>query len=215
MAHRVWVAIRQNAGESIWRALSGDSGWPIRSRIRDWSWGLEDNSIWHGIRAYDEAPMRAEQRFLDTYVVPNDARAPAHFNGLVSGYWLGRQLALLVRRPRVLAVDEAGRLHSDRGMAIEYRDGWGFWSWHKVAVPKKVVLAPETFTRNDFLRAHDVEVHLETNKAFCDHCVMRDSVSTPVDSSSSLFPCTSPSCFTRLCSSAPPRVDMAAPRDYI
>lgn len=114
--------------------------------------------VWNGVRAYNRASVLACYHFLDTYLAPNAAHALAPFNALVSGYWTGRELALLVRRPRVLALDQEGRVHSATGRCVEYRDGWGFYAWHGVRVPERVILAPETLTREDFLSEQDVEV---------------------------------------------------------
>ena len=51
-----------------------------------------------------------------------------------------------------------GRLHSATGQCMEYRDGWGFYAWHGVRVPERVILAPEQLTREDFLQEPNVEV---------------------------------------------------------
>jgi hypothetical protein len=40
-------------------------------------------------------------------------------------------------------------LHSATGKCIEYHDGWGFYAWHGVHVPERVILAPEALTRDD------------------------------------------------------------------
>lgn len=91
--------------------------------------GPHGYSLWQSIRAYDEAPTLAWMHFYDAYFAPNQAHGLASFSCQVSGYWLGRKLALVVRRPHLLSRDEAGRLHSARGKATEYRDGWGFYAW--------------------------------------------------------------------------------------
>jgi hypothetical protein len=100
----------------------------------------------------------AEVRFYDEYHAHNEAHALAHFNEQVSGHWLGQAVALLVRKPQILSLDEAGRLHNATGRCVEYRDGWGFWAWHGVQVPEQVILAPETLTRADFVAEPNVEV---------------------------------------------------------
>src|SRR5262249_47263755 len=51
-----------------------------------------------------------------------------------------------------------GRLHNATGTCMEYRDGWGVYAWHGMAVPEKVILAPERLSREDFLSERDVEV---------------------------------------------------------
>ena len=121
-------------------------------------WGSVEDSVWASVRAYHETPWLAVYHFFAEYLAPNDLQALAHFNERVSGHRLGRAVALLVRRPTALCRDAAGRLHSATGKCLEYRDGWGCYAWHGVRVPERVILAPETLTRDDFLNERDVEV---------------------------------------------------------
>src|ERR1051326_778015 len=106
-----------------------------------------ETSVRPSVRAYEVAPWLAYARFFDEYLAPNALHALAHFNEQVSGYWLGKRGALVVRRPRLLTRDAAGRLHSATSRCIEYHDGWGFYAWHGVRVPERVILAPEKLTR--------------------------------------------------------------------
>jgi hypothetical protein len=96
--------------------------------------------------------------FSATYLAPNEAQSLARFNELVSGYWLGQEVALVVRHPNILALDPAGRLHSATGPCLEYPDGWGFYAWHGVRVPQKIILAPEQLTFQDWREAPNMEV---------------------------------------------------------
>ena len=102
--------------------------------------------------------MLAFFHFFDVYLAPNELHALAHFNELVSGYWLGTESALIVRRPRRLCLDAEGCLHNTSGKCIEYHDNWGFYAWHGVRVPEQVILAPKTLTREDFLSESNLEV---------------------------------------------------------
>jgi hypothetical protein len=154
----IWERVRDGVGWNVWHAVGDSVRSPVPARIRDRAWGRTDYSLWQSIRAYDEAPTLAWMHFYDAYFAPNQAHDLASFSCLVSGYWLGRKLALVVRRPHLLSRDEAGRLHSARGKAIEYRDGWGFYAWHGVRVPEHFILAPETLTREDFLSAPNIEM---------------------------------------------------------
>lgn len=85
-------------------------------------------------------------------------RALCGFNQLLSGYWLGAEVALLVRRPKILSLDAAGHLHNASGKCVEYHDGWGFYAWHEVPVSARIILEPETLTRDDFLNEPNLEV---------------------------------------------------------
>jgi hypothetical protein len=150
--------VRTTVGERLWLGIGNSVGYrPVYDRIRDRGGSIEESSLWHSICAYDEADELANLLFLDTYFASNEAHALARFNQLVSGYWLGKELALIVRRPRVLSLDTEGRLHNATGKCIEYHDGWGFYAWHGVRVPERVILTPEALTRDDFLREGNIE----------------------------------------------------------
>ncbi len=129
-----------------------------RKRLRADVRANMSQSVWSSVRAYEDAGELAFYRFFDEYLEPNDLAYLAHFNERISGYWLGKREAILVRRPRLLARDAQGRLHSARGKCMEYHDGWGFYAWHGVRVSEQVILAPETLTREDFLNAPNLEV---------------------------------------------------------
>jgi hypothetical protein len=45
-------------------------------------------------------------------------------------YSLHPDFAMVCDRPRLLKRDAGGRLHANRGAAIEWRDGWGLCFWH-------------------------------------------------------------------------------------
>ena len=138
--HRVWEAVRERVGERIWQAVADEVNWPLSPRIRDRGWGNDDHAIWHSIRAYDEAPSLALTQYLGWPIALEQSHPLAHFNFMASGYWLGKDVALVVRKPRLLAFDDAGRLHSATGRSVEYRDGWGFFAWRGVPVSERVIL---------------------------------------------------------------------------
>lgn len=151
--------MRTLVGDRIWRAVGTAAGWPLDLDTRAHEWFGADLSLWHSISAYDAAPWLIVLRYFDAYLAPNRAGALARFNELVSGYWLGKSVALVVRKPRILARDERGRLHSISGPAVEYPDGWGFWAWHGVRVPERAIATPaEHLTRDDFLKEPNLEV---------------------------------------------------------
>lgn len=116
------------------------------------------DSVRASVQAYYTAHEFAFFRFFDVYLAPHALHALAHFNELVSGYWLGQEVALLVRRPTVLTRDSEGRLHSLGGKCLAYLDGWGFYAWHGLRVPEQVILAPERLSREDFFKEPNVEV---------------------------------------------------------
>jgi hypothetical protein len=114
--------------------------------------------LWSSVRAYQDASWLASCLYFERYCEPNDVTPLAQLNQLVSGYWLGRDLALLVRRPRQLLLDTAGRLHSETGPCVRYGDGWTVHAWHGIGVPERVITTPEQLTAQDWSAARNVEV---------------------------------------------------------
>lgn len=158
VTRQVEEAVRTNVGERVWHAVGETAGRPVPAQIRDELWGRAQFAIWHSIAAFDEAPRLAELRFYDTYLTHLAGDALAQLNELVAGYWLGASVALLVRRPQCLSVDVEGRLHGASSPCVEYRDGLALYAWHGVQVPARVILEPESLTRNDFPDERNVEV---------------------------------------------------------
>jgi hypothetical protein len=117
-----------------------------------------DSAARDSIMSFEDVRYGAVYAFLARYFPPNRAEAFDWVSQRVCGYWLGNDLALVVRRPRLLARDGAGQLHSEVGACVEFGDDWGFYAWHGVRVPKKMILAPQTLTARDFFRARDLEV---------------------------------------------------------
>lgn len=116
------------------------------------------NSVWASVWAYAGEPWLAFYQFFHEVFEENKLIHLARFNAMVSGYRLGSKEAWLVRKPVRLERDEQGRLHSADGMCMHYRDGWGFYAWHGVHVPERVILDPDRLTREDFLTESNVEV---------------------------------------------------------
>jgi hypothetical protein len=154
MQASVRVSVWEHVWEHVWERME-DS---VVGSVEESVWERMEASVYASVRAYREADRLALAHFFDVYLAPNDLHALACFNQLVSGYWLRKEAAVLVRRPIVLCLDAEGRLHSETGQCVEYPDGWGFYAWHGVRVPERVILAPERLSRQDWSKAQNAEV---------------------------------------------------------
>ncbi|HEX7736933.1 MAG TPA: hypothetical protein VF458_18955 [Ktedonobacteraceae bacterium] len=156
--------------ESIWMCLDRQVDAALHNRLM-WPWDLlpaidggeDEDSIWNQtawrcIRAYTEQGQLTVCWFLHDVFEPNRLIHLARFNELVSGYDLGHKLAWLVRKPIRIQQDADGLLHAGSGKCLEYRDGWGVYAWHGVVVPERVIVQPETLTREDWLNERNLEV---------------------------------------------------------
>jgi hypothetical protein len=141
-------------GDQLRIQLEGQLGDQLGDQLRSQLW----YQIGRIFVAYYDAGWLVFYRFFDEHYQANDLHALAHFNELVSGYLPCQDLALLVRKPLRLAFDRDRRLHSATGTCVAYRDGWGFYAWHGVQVPERVIRTPEQLTRADFLGAENTEV---------------------------------------------------------
>lgn len=154
----VRASVTAYVDEKVWARVRTST----RPRVKAGLWedikAIVDYSIKASTRAYAVTPAFAVFRFFDTYLSPNAAQALARFNEVVSGYWLGKELALIVRRPTVLSRDADGRLHRATGLCLAYPSGWGIYAWHGVQVPEKLIKEPDQLTRDDFLNAPNLEV---------------------------------------------------------
>lgn len=63
------------------------------------------------------------------------------------GWWIPRWGSCVIQhRPVEIRLSPAGLPHSETGMAVRYRDGWGVWAIDGVVADEQLVLRPETQT---------------------------------------------------------------------
>ncbi|QBD75737.1 hypothetical protein EPA93_06840 [Ktedonosporobacter rubrisoli] len=160
--------IYQSVLDSVEATLWGNTRVSVGVNLRDITWANVEESVWGcqglgdivllSLQAYNDAYWLAFFRFLHEVFEENKLIHWALFNELVSGYRLQSKEAWLVRKPILLECDEQGRLHSASGRCLQYRDGWGWYAWHGVRMPEKIILHPQQLTREDWLQEHNVEV---------------------------------------------------------
>jgi hypothetical protein len=114
--------------------------------------------IYESVQAYFQVSTLGYYRFFHEVFEENDLIHMGRFNEMVSGYHTGCKEAWIVRKPMRLKLDRQGRFHSDDGKCVEYRDGWGFYAWHGLQVPEKIILHPEQITREEWRRESSIEV---------------------------------------------------------
>jgi hypothetical protein len=135
-------ALGVSLGDSQWQSEWARPEDGIKHHIRYAVWGSVNTSV----AGYAMAFWLAYYYPFAVSLGLEALLAFCRFNQLVSGYWLGAEVALLVRRPTILALDAAGRVHNTSGKCVEYRDGWGFYAWHEIPVSARIILEPETLT---------------------------------------------------------------------
>lgn len=66
------------------------------------------------------------------------------------------ECAILIARPRV-ATDQNGDLHCATGPALVWQSGEVEYAWHGIWVPERTVMAPRSYSRDEYLAITDTE----------------------------------------------------------
>src|ERR1700677_3187645 len=67
------------------------------------------------------------------------------------------ECAIIVARPTALRLDDAGNLHAAGKPCIEWSDGNQDFAWHGIWVPEKIVMAPHSYTKDEYLTIANTE----------------------------------------------------------
>lgn len=92
-------------------------------------------------------------------------RDDAEFNAVKEfmhcGVWatiLFEDLAICIAKPNLVHIDEQGNLHSDKGPAIAFDDGYEEYAWHGAWVTEQIIMKPETLTKKQIVGEKNSEV---------------------------------------------------------
>jgi hypothetical protein len=113
-----------------------------------------------GWAQHDSRDLLATHQFLhDVYELKTET-------GCLAGLW---QIALnagwlvphervcwLSDRPSLLQTDAQGRLHSAKGPALMYPDGWSHYAWKGISVPRWIIEQPEEITARMVERQNNI-----------------------------------------------------------
>ena len=120
-------SVRTSAGASVGDSVS------LWASMRD-SVGA---SMWASMRAYFDADEWSYLGFYHKYFKQNNIIWMQLLSENVSGYFFYKNECWLVEKPKTLLL-ENNKLHSIKGKAIEWKDGYGFYFLHGVNFDKKL-----------------------------------------------------------------------------
>lgn len=67
------------------------------------------------------------------------------------------ECAIVIRRPKTLKMDDDGNLHCTTGPAVEWRDGEKDFAYHGTWIPERMVTAPRSYTKAEYLAITNTE----------------------------------------------------------
>jgi hypothetical protein len=119
-----------------------------------WPWWGQFGSWW----SFYDFPVRHMRRFKVPMELAERCDAWVQLSQSLGHWWGFGRIAILSERMSVCEVDDEGRLHSEHGPAIAYRDGTELWAIHGVRVDRRVVEAPEQLTVEEIRQQGNAEV---------------------------------------------------------
>ena len=182
----VWDSVRDSVWASVGDSVGASVGDSVRDSVRasvgDSVWASVWDSVWASVNSYYESSGLAFYDAFRQFGVEGCVR----LDGIMAlhqsaGWWIARKgIALIAERPNRVYRDDAGRLHADDGMAIQWPDQWGIYAWHGVRVPRQVIDAPETLTVQQITAESNAEVRRVMLERFgCDR-YLREMGAEPI-----------------------------------
>ena len=141
---QVWQQVRQQVGQQVeqqveqqvWQQVEQQVWQQVRQQVRQ----QVGDAVWNNSSSYGlwAGWMSWVSFFRDVCRWEDDALsrfALAEALANTGWQWWHSDVLALSDRPRFIKRNAAGRLHSDEGPAIEYRDGWSIYAWHGYRLP--------------------------------------------------------------------------------
>ena len=172
----LWTTLEDSLGDSLENGLVDSLGASLRDRLRTglgdalgdrlenvlgdskvppqhtWWWGQMD-AFWIAFYRFcgEVVGVRYEPASADGLRIMDEICQSC-------GWWYPRDgVCIVCERPSTIRMAE-NRLHCGNGPAVKFRDGWSLYRWHGVAVPEKLILAPDSYTREDYQHEQNAEV---------------------------------------------------------
>ncbi len=145
--------------KTVYTAASAACGFEVNKDTpigeRTWHQWL-GSSFWPGYAAWYDAVLDMTEMARcdagDAYV--KVARSVCY-------WWANTAFVIVCDRPAHIHLDDQGRLHHESAKAIEWRDGWGCYSWHGVRLPQEyehAIHTPSAITVQQVRKCENMEV---------------------------------------------------------
>jgi hypothetical protein len=184
--HSVWTKVvksvetnvRDSIEASVWDSIKFRTGDSVLDSVQD-SILLESDLVWFdalasiedSVNRLDDVRLLAVYRYF--YEVANLTGQTSKISGLwelaqSAGWALPHEnICWVSERPRLLARDDRGRLHSLSGPACAYPDGWAVYAVHGVRVPAYVIERPHEISVQRIATERNGEVQRVMMERYC------------------------------------------------
>ena len=129
---QVWDQVRAQVGAQVWDRV-GDKVWdPVGDQAKEGFFNYGSNGPLLASYCSSVSFFRDVCGWQDPIL---EKFAIAERLTEAGWTWWHSDVFVASDRPLFIHRDADGQLHSEKGHAIEYRDGWGFSCWHGVRIP--------------------------------------------------------------------------------
>jgi hypothetical protein len=166
----VWASVRTNVEASVGGSVEAS----VRIGVLDSVQVSVSDNVWHSVwdsvvgSVWDHVSGSHDAAWLCIYRYFRDVAGLAAQTSKLSGLWelaqsAGwalplRNICWVSERHNVLKRDDRGRLHSLKGPACAYPDGWTIYAVHGVRVPRYVIERPAEISVEKIDTETDAEV---------------------------------------------------------
>jgi hypothetical protein len=152
----VWASVGDSVWDSVWDSVKTSVEASVEASVGDFVGDSVGDSVKASVKGYDYSGLFACYGFFHEELNENDLCFLDGFNQRTQGYFLTPNTVYALRKPRVLKLDENGRLHNGSGKCYEDRSGWGFYAWHGTRVPEYAII--EEVTKKKVIAEQNTEV---------------------------------------------------------
>ena len=157
----LWDSLEASLRDSLRASLEVSLRASLRDSLRDSRINPQYTYWWGQMDLYWVAYYRFCEELGVTYAPDaHDGLRIMDEIGRSCGWWYPRDgVCIACERPETIRMTgDFRQLHCADGPAVRFRDGWSLYYWHGVRVPEKLILHPDAYTRDDYLRETNAEI---------------------------------------------------------
>ena len=160
---QVWAQVQDQVQDQVWAQVGAQVGVQVWDQVGDQSLqaakdGLNNdgasNLYWSAFAAW--VSFFRDVCGWESEILKKFEISEALVKSCGWTWWHENVLAIS-DRPSMINRDQQGRLHSEAGSSIAYRDGWSLYHWHGVSVPAHWIEKRAELDPNEVIAAQNTE----------------------------------------------------------
>ena len=151
---QVWSQVKSHVASQVWSQVASQVESQVASQVASAATNGYHGSLYAGWAAYISFLRDVcgwENAVLDRFEIDETLVRNCGW------VWWHENILAVSDRPLSISRDAEGRLHSETGPSIAYRDGWQLHHWHGVSVPEEWLSRRDNLTPKIALTWENIE----------------------------------------------------------